>query len=108
MSDRLTWRMVRFTALQGGPAYTDLAQIGAVLDTAEPQPEGAEPLLAVARGATIYLNSGARYYVRETADVVFTEIHRYRTESEPPRPGMKFGDTAPSPEIGGSVAGLEP
>ena len=105
---RLTWRMVRLTGLQGGPMYTDLAQIGAVLDTAEPQAGGAEPQLAVARGATICLNSGVRFYVRETADSVFEEVRRYRQDQEPARPNMKLPDAAPAAEIGGPVAGIEP
>lgn len=102
MVEKLSWRMVRFTGLRGGPAYCDLAQVAAILDTKEPHADqGAEPQLAVARGATIYLQSGAGFYVRETAEVVFEEVHRYRTELQKPPPSMKMGASAPSARLAG-------
>jgi hypothetical protein len=105
MVERMNWRVVRFTGLEGGPAYTDLGQIAAILDTAEPFVEkGEAPRLAVARGATIVLVSGVRYYVRETADVAFDEWHRWRTELEPPPKPMKMSASAPSVVIGGEPA----
>jgi hypothetical protein len=104
MADRLTWRMVRFTALQGGPAYTDLGEIAAILDTQEPQLEGAPaPQLAVARGASIYLKSGARYYVKETAETVFEELHRFRTEQEPAPPASRVPGAAPAATLAGDT-----
>ncbi len=102
MVDRLTWRMVRFTGLRGGPAYCDLSQVAAILDTKEPHTDqGQAPELAVISGATIYLKSGAGFYVRETAEVVFEELHRYRTEIEQPPRSMKMGASAPSPRLAG-------
>lgn len=104
MVDRLTWRMVRFTALRGGPAYTDLGEVAAILDTKEPHAahDADAPQLPVARGATIYLKSGAAFYVRETAETVFEEVHRYRTELEPAAPALyKYGASAPSERPGG-------
>jgi len=97
---RITWRMVKFTALQGGPAYTDLGQVAAILDTAEPRLENSDsPMLPVNRGATICLACGFRYYVRETADTVFEEVRRYRTEQEPAPPRMKMPDAAPADTV---------
>jgi len=88
---RLTWRMVRFNAREGGPAYVDLAEVAAILEAREPAGTGPQPELAVARGACISLKSGRTLFVKETADTVFDEVHRYRTQDEPAAPSKKMG-----------------
>lgn len=93
--ERLTWRMVRFNGLEGGPAYVDLAEVAAVLEAAAAA-GGAEPELPVARGAVICLKSGRTVFVKETADTVFDEVHRHRTEAPPAPPRMKTGTDGPN------------
>lgn len=90
-ANRISWRMVRFNAIEGGPAYVDLAEVAAILDAPAPAAE-----LAVARGAVLSLKSGRTVFVKETADTVFEEVHRYRTELEPSAPAKKLADAAPA------------
>jgi hypothetical protein len=103
MVDRLSWRMVKFSGLRG-PVYVDLAEVAAVMETKEPHTDkGEAPELPIARGATIYLKSGAGFYVRESADTVFEEVHRYRLELEPVKPPMKLSASAPAEEVNGPM-----
>lgn len=93
--ERLTWRMVRFNGREGGPAYVDLAEVAAVLDAPAADP-GPAPELAVIRGAVICLKSGRAVFVKETAETVFDEVHRYRTAPPPAPPRMKTGTDGPN------------
>jgi hypothetical protein len=92
-ADRLTWRVVRFNGQDGEAAYVDLDQIGAIADA--PAPPGN---LDVIRGAVICLKSGHTVRVKETADFVFGELHRYRCDAPPPAPRMKTGTEGPNHE----------
>src|SRR5437870_4147043 len=89
MVERLTWRMVKFTGLRG-PAYADLDHVAPLLATREPHTDAVAPELDITIGATIHLTGGTAFYVRESADTVFAEIHRYRSEPEPKKPPMKL------------------
>ncbi len=98
MVERFGWRMVKFTGLRG-PAYVDLGAIAAVMAAKEPHIETPAPELDITFGATIFLTGGQAFYVRESADTVFADVHRFRTEQEPvPRP-MKLSASAPAGDV---------
>lgn len=93
MIERLSWSTVKFTGKDGGPCYIDLAQVAAV--TPAKAPDELAPL-----GARVILNSGIALYTAESADTVFEEWRRARTQDRPPAPReMKFGEAAPAPEV---------
>lgn len=90
--DRLSWSTVKFTGIDGGPAYIDLSQVAAVTPA-----KGPGELAAL--GARVILTSGVALFTRESADTVFEEWRRARTLDEPPPPKMKVGDAAPAAEV---------
>lgn len=98
MVERFGWRMVKFTGLDG-PAFCDLAHVAAC--RAMKEPGGAKDMweLEITIGTAIYLTGGQSFYVRDSVDTVFGEIHRYRTEQEPPAPSFKHPQAAPAGDV---------
>lgn len=90
--ERLSWSTVKFSGKDGGPCYIDLSQVAAVT------PAKAPGELA-ALGSRVILNSGIALYTAESADTVFEEWRRARTQEEPPPPKIKMGEAAPAPEV---------
>jgi hypothetical protein len=91
--ERLSWRMVRFTGWKGGPAYVDLAEVSGIVEVKPKAGDAWE--LDVVVGAQICMKGGQIIVVRDTADAVFGEVHRFRTEQEPPAPEHKLPGAAP-------------
>lgn len=87
--ERLSWSMVKFTGLHGGPVYLDLRQVAAVTDAQAPGELA--PL-----GARVILHCGVGLYTKESAGTVFEEVHRANTQQPPAPPNMKMGDAAPA------------
>lgn len=89
MVERLSWSMVKFSGLEGGPVYIDLRQVACVTDAKAPGE-------LAALGARVILKSGAAIYTREGAGTVFDEVHRANTQQPPAPPNMKVGEAAPA------------
>lgn len=87
--ERLSWSMVKFTGLHGGPVYIDLRQVACVT-------EAKAPGELAALGARVILISGIAIYTRESAGTVFEEVHRANTQKEPAAPAMKVSGAAPA------------
>ena len=90
---RITWAMVRFTDVDDGPVFIDLLQIAAITD-ARLNTTSANALPSMVLGARVVLMSGVALYTKESADTVFAELHRARTEKEPDPEPMRVGDPA--------------
>lgn len=90
--ERITWRMAKFTGKEGGPVYIDLGQVAAITRAKHP-----EELTSL--GARVILFSGAALYTAESAETVFEEVHRARTQEPPAPPNMKMGEAAPAATV---------
>lgn len=98
---RFGWYACRFTAMAGGPVYVDLLEVAAVTEA-----KGGDGLLIF--GARVVMKSGLCLYTTETADAVWSEVHRAHTIDPPKPPKIKMDDAAPSafidsPTRGGSA-----
>lgn len=93
MIERVSWSFVKFTGVAGTPAYIDLWQVAAVTAA---KAADSDALPGVLLGARVVLISGLALYTEESAQTVFEEVHRCRTEQEPPKPKIRL-DGAPGP-----------
>jgi hypothetical protein len=95
------WYMARFTGADDGPVYIDLLQVAAITDAKAP-----DIPLAIVLGSRVILYSGVALFTKESADVVFTEVHRARTAA-PPAPSKIRLNGAPAPAPEGPALTLE-
>lgn len=90
---RFGWYACRFTGMDGGPVYVDLLEVAAVTEA-----KGGDG--ALIPGARIVMKGGGVcLYAAETADAVWSEVHRAHTSNPPPEPKNKMGDAAPAADI---------
>lgn len=109
---RPAWTMAKFTDLRNGPVYIDLLQIAAVTEVLS---ENGMILQNIAGdkeyifeglpiGARVILYSGTALYTKESADTVFAEVHRARTEAAPVPEPIRVGDAPIGDKASGEIA----